>query len=126
MKGILVQFVLLAATTSHAQEQNYTASYFQSAELQLETRVQCREIRAALSDMLKNPPFVLKSARYKDHQGKSDQWGLTELLGHYIVPARAVRLDERKLFNSYRSKFAKKSIHKTLTQLGDCNAYSGD
>ncbi len=67
---------------------NLVVDYLTTAELQYEGGIQKQNIYAALNDILYLSEQEIRHKRYKDYNGKEEQWDLPTLIYRHFVPSQ--------------------------------------
>ena len=96
---------------------NPVAEYFEGAELQYEGEDQKENIVTSLNDILSLSEEELQQRRYKDYEGKENQWDLPTLIYRHFVPAwPGVTLGD-DFFHDVKLEEAQKQVEQILIEI---------
>jgi len=96
---------------------NTVVSFLGGAILHAESDERCREVIAALEDMLTLSPAELRQQRYSDYQGNPGVWTITTLLKRQFMPASAMYLDSLQFYEDYTTPEAQAVIKDLMESL---------
>ena len=117
MKFIRLAVAAVCILLSCTERQNPVLEYFENSEIQYEGDMQRQNIIDALNDVLHLPEHELKFRKYRDYQGKKDQWDLPTLIERHFVPLNPEASLGDHLYRDIRTGRMKKKITSILEQL---------
>lgn len=90
------------------------ADYFQTADLQLETKSECRQLYKAFNDILKGEEKALKTAQ------------VVEFLNRHLLSTTGKALTQKKVQQGLKSKELENAVKTLKAKLGSCDDYAGE
>jgi len=113
--ALFMVFCLMTECHARQAEENSVVSFFDGAELQIETPDQVQELQRALQDMLELPEDELRERRYADYQMNEGKWTLAEILSAYFLQEKPIDLD--RIYSDASENAAKTVIKERLEAL---------
>lgn len=122
--NLKIAFALTATLTVwplYGNQPNSIALFFETAERQIETQSQCRELKKALDDVLAQSTKILRAKRYRDYQNKKVRWTVVEIIRKHFVSTQS--LSEPGFYRDFQNLDAKKAIATALANIPNCDQY---
>ena len=86
--SILLILFLAIGFSGCQKKENQVLIYLQNSELHFDSKVQRDNVFQAMKDCFIYSEDELKTRRYKDYEGKDNQWDLPAVLYHHFAPKK--------------------------------------
>ncbi|MCB2264011.1 MAG: hypothetical protein LGR52_13920 [Candidatus Thiosymbion ectosymbiont of Robbea hypermnestra] len=114
---MLTVYLIMGCHAPGQQKHNNVILFLESAELQVETYDQLRELERALEDIVSLPARELQQRRYADYQMNKGAWTLRKILSAYFLSQYPLPIDLDRFYGDVAAENVKSLVREKISQI---------